>query len=93
MRRKGFRPADEGFGVYLSWRKYANPRVHRALELYARYCNGQWAGMGEVLSVQAIQFACQAERLPCSRWREVTEEMFTIHEVVLARMERSKKAT
>ena len=46
--------------------------------------------MGETLSIDAIRFACEADAIPQGRWKDVTEEMFLIHQVVMDLVDRPK---
>jgi hypothetical protein len=75
---------------YGSWRRKAGARILESLDRYSRYCAGQFSGMGEALSMHAVEFACRADGIPRRRWAEATEDLVLIHSVVLKRMERPK---
>ena len=84
----GHGPRDAGFDRYTKWKKGADPAIFLALERYGRYCAGQFVGMGETLNVEAIRFACEADRIQSQRWAAVTEEMFLIHRAAMKHAER-----
>jgi hypothetical protein len=88
--RKRYLRADLAQGGYLDWRRKATDRIYEALDRYTRFCIGQFAGMGESLSVEAIRFACEADRIPRGRWADVAAELNIIHQKVMERAERPK---
>jgi hypothetical protein len=56
----------------------------QAIGFYMRYLAGQYVGMSEALSMDAVRFACEADMIPVERWAETTEEVLVVHRAVLA---------
>ena len=75
---------------YSAWRREACDENLRLLRIYGTWLVGQYAGMSEALSLQAVESALRIERVPPSERREVAERLMYLHLLWMQHRPRSK---
>lgn len=65
------------------WRESAGPGNLRLLDFYGAYLVGQYAGMGDALSLDAVRAALDIEGVAREDWPDMTERLLCLHSVVV----------
>ena len=65
------------------WRGTAHPSNLELLNFYARYLTGQYQGMGEALSLDAVRAALDIDQVRREAWAPMTQRLMVLHSIVL----------
>lgn len=77
MQCEGAPPRDLSF--YSAWRTKASPENLDLISLYARKLVGQYAGISNALSLEAVRTALDLEGFPRQEWSEATDRLVKLH--------------
>lgn len=61
------------------------------LDFYVSYLIGQYAGMGEALSLDAVRAALDIEGIPRDEWAGMTRRVLIFHRAVVAALPKKEK--
>lgn len=68
---------------FTDWRLKARPANVALLDFYGRFLVGQWAGMTNALSLEAVEIAFRMNGLPLERWADTLDRLKLIHGIYL----------
>ena len=84
----GAPPRD--LSIYSKWRATARPENLELLRIYGTWLTGQFCGMGDGVSLQAIMIALRLERVPKWRHPELAARLNLLHSIVMERLKAEK---
>ena len=64
---------------FSAWRETARPDNLWLLDFYGRYLVGQYAGMGQALSLDAVRAALDIEGIDRRAWPDITGRLMILH--------------
>jgi len=81
-RRSQGAPARD-LSQYSSWRSDVDPENLDLMDLYSRYLVGQYAGLGDALSLDAARVALEIEEVSRDDRSTIIERLIYLHGVVV----------
>jgi hypothetical protein len=79
MKRQAEGAPPRDLSSYSGWRATASPDNLDLLSLYSRKLSGQYAGMSNALSLEAVRAALDLEGIPREEWSEMTDRLIRLH--------------
>jgi hypothetical protein len=64
---------------FSAWRATARADNQWLLDFYGRYLVGQYAGMGQALSLDAVRAACDIEGIDRRAWPDIAGRLMILH--------------
>lgn len=68
--------------AYTSWRDHADPKNVELIGLYSSYLGGQFSGMGDALSLTAVQATMEILDVPRDDRPEMARRLVVLHGLV-----------
>ena len=75
---------DRDLSEYSAWRETAQAENIELIAFYGNYLVGQFAGMGEALSLDAVRAALDIDAVPREDWPEMAQRLILLHSIVIA---------
>ena len=76
----GLPPRD--LSAYTGWRDEASPANLDLIDFYLRFLPGQFSGMTNALSLEAVKTALEIDDVPRQEWPDMTERLIRLHNLV-----------